>query len=109
MLARAEQTPMLLSAGNDTQLVLHKINRFNKEHPRRVCRVPQPPLIAAPAAGLAPQAEGEAVPDSAPTALITAQGSHVDVWRIKLATRQQMVTLYSPPLIQILFQSKMDL
>ena len=90
MLAPEGQLPMMLSAGNDTQLVVHNVKRFTQEHPTRICRVPQPPLIAAPAAGTEQSSGG----DSPPAVLVPAERDHVDVRRMKLASRKQMVRLH---------------
>lgn len=95
MLAPDGQQPLMLSAGNDTQLVVQKVNRFTQEHPTRICRVPQAPLVAAPAAATEPSPStsgGGSQQDSQPAALVTAERDHVDVWRIKLASRKQMVS-----------------
>ena len=98
VLAALGQSPLMLSAGNDTQLIVHEIYGFAQKHPTRVCRVPQPPLIAAPTAGVEPSKDGGGdggsggvQQDRPPAALVTSERDHVDVWRLKLATPQQMV------------------
>ena len=85
MLAPAGQAALLLSAGNDAQLVLHQVNSFTRQHPTRVCRVPEPPLVAAP-----PMPPANAQGHSA--VMATAQRDVMDVWRINVAaSRQQTV------------------
>lgn len=45
VLTRPDSHPMLISGGNDGQLVLYSLDRFLKEHPTRQSKSPQVPLL----------------------------------------------------------------
>ncbi|CAL8461915.1 g1446 [Coccomyxa elongata] len=68
--------PVLISAGNDAQILVHSVPRFSQEHPVRVCKCPQPPLLAHASGGSPPH-------------LLSAQGTQVDLWRLGVAHDRQ--------------------
>ncbi|WIA12120.1 hypothetical protein OEZ85_012193 [Tetradesmus obliquus] len=75
-LLRPDSDPLLLSGGNDGQLVLYSLERFLKEHPTRQSKSPQRPLLQL-AAGLAP------------ARLLHVQGRTLSLWQLGRAVRSQ--------------------
>ena len=94
MLTPAGTRPLMVSAGVDTQLMVHTVRDFAEQHPTRLCRVPQPPLVCCPPA--APRGRAAVVADqnSAAAFVYTAERDHVDVWRVFVAPQLRPVRLY---------------
>ncbi|KAK9825655.1 hypothetical protein WJX81_005809 [Elliptochloris bilobata] len=65
--------PLLVTGGHDAVLIVHSVPRFQQEHPVRVGRCPQPPLLAVAAA-------------ACPERLVAAHGRGVDVWQLGAAS-----------------------
>jgi hypothetical protein len=75
-LLRPDSDPLLLSGGNDGQVVLYSLERFLKEHPTRQSRSPQRPLLQLACGGL-------------PARLLHAQQRMLSVWELGRAVRSQ--------------------
>jgi len=90
MLTPAGARPLMVSAGVDTQLMVHTVRDFTQQHPTRVCRVPQPPLVCCPSVGPR-RAVGVTGGAGAAVFLYVAERDHVDVWRVVVAPRVRRV------------------
>jgi len=90
MLTPAGARPLMVSAGVDTQLMVHTVRDFTQQHPTRVCRVPQPPLVCCPPVGPR-RAVAVAGGAGAAVFLYVAEQDHVDVWRVVVAPRVRRV------------------
>jgi hypothetical protein len=75
-LLRPDSDPLLLSGGNDGQVVLYSLERFLKEHPTRQSKSPQRPLLQL-------ACEGH------PARLLHAQQRTLSVWELGRAVRSQ--------------------
>jgi hypothetical protein len=75
-LLRPDSDPLLLSGGNDGQLVLYSLERFLKEHPTRQSKSPQRPLLQLACGGH-------------PARLLHAQQRTLSVWELGTAVRSQ--------------------
>ncbi|KAK9835700.1 hypothetical protein WJX74_006180 [Apatococcus lobatus] len=79
----AGEEPLLASAGNDTQILVSCVLRFQQEHPIRVCQAPQRPVlqlarVAGPASA-ADEATGLMPPSSL---LLSGQRQQLDIWQL---------------------------
>ncbi|KAK9855784.1 hypothetical protein WJX84_010494 [Apatococcus fuscideae] len=75
--------PLLASAGNDAQILVSRIPRFQQEHPIRVCQTPQRPLmqlsrVPSPVS-TADEATGVVSP---PALLLNGQRRQLDIWQL---------------------------
>ena len=105
MLTPAGARPLMVSAGVDTQLMVHAVRDFAQQHPTRVSRVPQPPLICCPLVGR-PGAVAIAGGAGAAAFLYAAEREHVDVWRVVVAPRVRRVRRCQSPYCNLHFPSK---
>ena len=92
MLTPAGARPLMVSAGVDTQLMVHTVRDFTEQHPTRLCRVPQPPHVCCPPVGARSAAPG-ADRSGAAVFVYTAERDHVDMWRVDVAPRPSTVRL----------------
>jgi hypothetical protein len=75
-LLRPDSDPLLLSGGNDGQIVLYSLERFLKEHPTRQSKSPQRPLLQLATAGH-------------PARLLHAAQRSLSVWQLGRAVASQ--------------------
>ncbi|KAL4423732.1 hypothetical protein ABPG75_001033 [Micractinium tetrahymenae] len=79
----------LFSGGNDTQLFMHSVEHFLKEHPVNVNPSPQLPVLqAAKAAGEQQPGSGSSQREQQPPWLLCAQRCDIDVWQLAEAKPQ---------------------
>lgn len=70
-------TERLFSGGNDSLIISHAVDRFLKEHPRKMSRVPQRPVISL--------SRGSDI-DGSPHIMATGTGHAVDIWKLPKAS-----------------------
>jgi hypothetical protein len=75
-LLRPDAEPLLLSGGNDGQVVLYSLERFLKEHPTRQSKSPQRPLLQLACGGH-------------PARLLHVQQRTLSVWQLGRAVHSQ--------------------
>ncbi|GAB4822285.1 hypothetical protein N2152v2_009331 [Parachlorella kessleri] len=81
--------PLLLTGGNDTQLLAHSVRRFLKEHPLKVslcpqcpqCQVSTPAATAEPAPRPSKSLQHQAA-HPRPPRLLVSQRNQLDVWQL---------------------------
>lgn len=76
VLERPEFHPLLISGGDDGQLVLYHLERFLKEHPTRQSKTPQRPLL-------------QLSSGSSATRLLHVQQHTINIWQLGTAVQQQ--------------------
>ncbi|CAL5222772.1 g5185 [Coccomyxa viridis] len=71
-----DEDPVLVSGGNDAQLLVHSVPRYTQESPVRVSRCPQAAILRCAGA-------------AQPALLLSAQGLDVHVWQLGAALDRQ--------------------
>eukprot|EP00884_Botryococcus_braunii_P018760 jgi/Botrbrau1/5568/Bobra.0023s0051.1 len=82
---------VLLSGGNDAQLLVHHVYAFSQEAPVRICKCPEPVLAALATPSGEPESQTEVVADPcmAPGLLLTGQRTQLDLWLLGTTATEQ--------------------